>query len=313
MSNSSKYDNTRAMYLLRNKLAFMRGVFYKGCHFGEMCLLSPISLQVSTAVADVNSEVYTLSKSELWKIFLFMPRVEQRFILIKLFTEVNGIQHSAFSEEILSSARLIGRSVTSTLDNLYELADSVLNEIIDEGIRQGNVHENVKHTEDVFYRILSKDGQNSTEMTCPWFEVLRAYEQKKVDMITSAASAARTTNGVSPTLSLRPEPTSQENDRKKFQLNFQNRSVSTVSDDLRQRIASLFRFMDLDGSGAISREELRTSLHSLGWTSVTWEFVDQLMADTVRNGDTFVHYDDLVEVICQALESENEKHGGESD
>jgi CRP-like cAMP-binding protein len=103
LSPNAKTDNTRAMYLQRNKMAIMRGTFYKGSHFGEMCLLSPTSLQISTALADVNSEVYSLSKSELWKIFLRIPRTEQRVFLIKLFTEVNNIQHSAFSEEMLSS------------------------------------------------------------------------------------------------------------------------------------------------------------------------------------------------------------------
>jgi predicted DNA-binding protein YlxM (UPF0122 family) len=295
MNQSTKYDNTRAMYLQRNKMATTRGLFYKGCHFGEMCTISPVSLCVSTAVADVNSEVFFLSKSELWKILLFMSRTEQRTFLIKLFTEVNGVNHSPFSEERLKSVKLIGRTVTTSMDNLYDLSDSVMNEIVDEGIRRGNIHENVKHTEDVFFRILSREMSQQAEYSCPWFEVLRSYEQKKVDTILSATTRAEAVVETSqPYLEIK---------RKRGPLD--RRSVSTVSDDIRLRIQSLFQFMDLDGSGEVSREELMSSLQALGWKTVTWGFVDQLIADTVRQGDR-LHLEDIVEVICRAVTEQKE-------
>jgi hypothetical protein len=324
MNQSTKYDNTRAMYLQRNKMATMRALFYKGSHFGEMCLISPVSLCVSTAVADVNSEVFTLSKAELWKILLFMSRTEQRTFLIKLFTEVNGLQHSPFSEEMLSSVRLIGRSVTTSMDNLYELAESVLNEIIDEGIRSGNLHANVKETEDVFFRILSKEKTQSAEErageSCPWYEVLRAYEQKKIDTILSASTravAAHVAENSKPYIEIK---------RKRLPLD--RRSVSTVTDDLRMRIKSLFQFMDLDGSGEVSRVELMRSLQALGWKAVSWEIVDQLIADTVRHGQgqgqrqgegegegqrPRLHLEDIVEVICNEMEDQQNQDNEEDE
>jgi hypothetical protein len=312
------------MYLQRNKMATMRGTFYKGSHFGEMCLLSPISLQISTAIADVNSEVYSLSKSELWKIFLRIPRTEQRIFLIKLFTEVNGVQHSIFREEMLHSlvGRLIDRSVTSTVDNLYELADGVLNEIIDEGIRRGSVHHTVKETEDVFYRHLTKDADDSKAATCPWYEVLRVYEQMKLDMIlaksSSPASSAPVAGAVVPPSPVhRTKPAAaaaaavDDDDslsvmemRRKQRRSFEKRSEggSTVSGDLRKRITSLFQFMDLDGTGGVSREEVMSSLQSLGWKSVTWDFVDHLMAQAQPDSSDRLHVEDLVEVIVSAME-----------
>ena len=280
------------MYIQRNKVATTRGLLYKGSHFAEMCLISPVSLCVSTALADVNSEVFFLSKAELWKILLFMSRTEQRAFLVKLFTEVNGLQHSPFSEEMLSSVKLIGRSVTTSIDNLYSLSESVLNEIIDEGIRSGSVNENVKEAEDVFFHILSKEKTES-EVTCPWYEVLRAYEQKKVETILSASSRAL---GVA-------EANQPHIEMKRKRLPLDHRSVSTVSDDLKLRIKSLFQFMDASGSGAVTREEVMKSLQALGWKAVTWEIVDRLIADTVREGDR-LHLEDLVEVICNELEDQ---------
>lgn len=316
------------MYLQRNKFSTTRGVLYKGFHFGEMCLLSPISLHASTALADVNSEVYSLSKAELWKIFLRIPRAEQRIILIKIFTEVNGIQHSIFSEEMLnsSSIRLIERTMTSTLDNLYDLSESVLNEIIDEGIRRGNVNSRVKDNEDVFYRILSKENaENRKKLTlCPWYEVLRIYEQKKLDMIIPSSSCADVAESSElsqhfPSVKIEPShPHLHQVDhlhplRRSFE-----RSKSAIPSDVRDRIASLFRFMDLDGTGGVSRDELRASLQCLGWSNVSWDDVDNLMTETGvgvatrgSGGDREgvgerLHYEDLVEVIENAI-LENEK------
>lgn len=301
------------MYLQRNKMNFLRGQFYKGSHFGEMCLLSPISLHISTAIADVNSEIYTLSKVELWKIFLFIPRTEQRIFLIKLLTEVNGIQHSPFSEEMLNSVRLIGRTVTSTLDNLYELSDSVLNEIIDEGIRRGSINETIKQTEDVFFRIMSKDDRLNSEIICPWFEVLRAYEQKKLDMIlTSNANNTQSNDKNKNNQIINQNPTIEIKSSQYQKHKFEKRSVSTVSEDLRIRIKSLFQFMDMDGSGAVSREELMTSLQSLGWKSVTWDYVDILMS-SIRREDEKVYYDDLVEVICDEYEKQSQMFNYDND
>ena len=301
----SKYDNTRAMYLQRNKMNFLRGQFYKGSHFGEMCLLSPISLHISTAIADVNSEIYSLSKADLWRIFLFIPRTEQRIFLIKLLTEVNGIQHSPFSDEMLNSVRLIGRTVTSTLDNLHELADSVLNEIIDEGIRRGSINETVKQTEDVFFRIMSKENSSSGELLCPWFEVLRAYEQKKLDMILTTNKSESKDNKQLSNSNTNQSPQIEVKSTQPGRHKIDRRSVSTVSDDLRIRVKSLFQFMDLDGSGSISREELMSSLQSLGWATVTWDYVDILMSNIIRE-DQKVYFDDLVEVICEEFEKQSE-------
>jgi hypothetical protein len=342
LSEDAKTENTRAMYLQRNKIAMTRGVLYKGFHFGEMCLISPVSLHVSTALADVNSEVYSLSKAELWKIFLRIPRTEQRIILIKFFTEINGIQHSIFSEEMLhsSSIRLIERTMTSTLDNLYDLSESVLNEIIDEGIRRGNVNSRVKENEDVFYRILSKETfENRKKMSCPWYEVLRIYEQKKLEMIIPSspssspppAGIASSGGGVIDSLSVKIEsshphlPHSDHHlqhghghDHHPHRGSFERTAESAVASDVRKRIASLFQFMDLDGSGGVSRDELRASLQCLGWRNVSWDDVDNLMTETGAGesggeregvgGGERLHYEDLVEVIESAiLENEREE------
>jgi Ca2+-binding EF-hand superfamily protein len=81
---------------------------------------------------------------------------------------------------------------------------------------------------------------------------------------------------------------------------------------VRKRIASLFQFMDLDGSGGVSRDELRASLQCLGWRNVSWDEVDNLMTETaVGEGigggvGERLHYEDLVEVIENAI-IENEK------
>jgi hypothetical protein len=201
--------------------------------------------------------------------------------------------------------------VTSTLDNLYELTDGVLNEIIDEGIRRGNVTHTVKETEDVFYRILSKDTNDIKTMTCPWYEVLRVYEQKKLEMILAQSSIPSSSSApVGPPSPVhRVDTLSAIEMRNKQRRSFEQRSGagSTVSGDLRKRITSLFQFMDLDGTGGVSRDELMSSLQSLGWKTVTWDAVDSLMAETVRGGSSSadhhrLHVEDIVEVIVSAME-----------
>jgi hypothetical protein len=173
------------MYIEKNKHAYLRGSYYKGCHFGEMCLISQHSRREANAIAETECQVYTLHKKSLWEIFQYMTRMDQRIFLIHLFTEVNGYCHTLFNEENINM-RLIARTLTSTIDNLYNLVDGVMNEIMDEGIRAGKIPESIKLVNDTFVK---KPPVQSTAslLTCPWFEVLQVYEQKKVEVLSSVA------------------------------------------------------------------------------------------------------------------------------
>jgi CRP-like cAMP-binding protein/Ca2+-binding EF-hand superfamily protein len=183
IDDSAKVEVSRVMYIEKNKHAYLRGSYYKGCHFGEMCLISQHARREATAVAETECQVYSLHKKSLWEIFQYMTRQDQRVFLIHLYTEVNGYCHTLFDEENINM-KLIARTLTSTIDNLYNLADSVMNEIMDEGIRAGKIPESIKLVNDTFIK-----KQPTTQspvvglLSCPWFEVLQVYEQKKVEVM----------------------------------------------------------------------------------------------------------------------------------
>jgi CRP-like cAMP-binding protein len=187
LDDSAKVEVSRVMYIEKNKHAYLRGSYYKGCHFGEMCLISQHSRREANAIAETECQVYSLHKRSLWEIFQYMTRQDQRVFLIHLFTEVNGYCHTLFDEENIAM-KLIARTLTSTIDNLYNLVDSVMNEIMDEGIRAGKIPESIKLVNDTFVK--KQPVANSAGLlTCPWFEVLQVYEQKKVEVLSSAATS----------------------------------------------------------------------------------------------------------------------------
>jgi CRP-like cAMP-binding protein len=191
IDDSAKVEVSRVMYIEKNKHAYLRGSYYKGCHFGEMCLISQHARREATAVAETECQVYSLHKRSLWEIFQYMTRQDQRVFLIHLYTEVNGYCHTLFDEENINM-KLIARTLTSTIDNLYNLADSVMNEIMDEGIRAGKIPESIKLVNDTFIKKQPGATQSPVVglLSCPWFEVLQVYEQKKVEVMSHTHSHA---------------------------------------------------------------------------------------------------------------------------
>jgi hypothetical protein len=228
--------------------------------------------------SDMDCELYALNRLQLWEVLKFMSTSEQRMFLIQLLTEVNGSQHSLFSESILRGKKqAVERAATTSINNLYILAAEVLDEIIDEGIRQGKIAEDVRNIPDIF---LFRGQDKEEKVDCPWFNVLLQYEKKKVALMTESGRYRAPVSALGTLRSQKSLHTEEGNGavrRDSLPGATRRRSVE-VESDMEERVKALFRFIDVDGSGMISREELKQSLSALTKTDVSWITVDDMMA-----------------------------------
>lgn len=71
---------------------------------------------------------------------------------------------------------------------------------------------------------------------------------------------------------------------------------------LRERVYYLFKFIDADNSGKISRDELMEGLTSLG-VNMTWQEIDEMMCGTDIDGDNEIDAGEVVDAVCAAVES----------
>jgi CRP-like cAMP-binding protein len=106
----------------------VRGQLYRaGDHFGEYCLLSQTGLRPETAQALSTTEVYTLSRSDLWNAFLFMPHQERRRFLLELMTRTGHVKHIRHE---LRESEEIGEG-DDRVKNLFRLSNKLLAEVLE--------------------------------------------------------------------------------------------------------------------------------------------------------------------------------------
>lgn len=238
--------------------------------------------------SDANLEMYALDRSRLWEVFKFMSVSEQREFLIRLFTEVNDYQHTYFSDLVLRSKKqTVERVTTTSINNLYNLAADVLDEIIDEGIRHGRIPQVVRTVADHFLLQEHREGVAD----CPWFNALLQYEKKKIALVTE--SSRHTSEGYQGGEDSQLEASASDS----MPMLLRKQSVEIRDDSIEDRIKALFHFIDADGSGLISREELMQGLSAL-FVGASWEMVDDMMSRAAMSGkcddggDMVMSYDD---------------------
>eukprot|EP01062_Namystynia_karyoxenos_P018080 TRINITY_DN166_c0_g4_i1.p3 TRINITY_DN166_c0_g4~~TRINITY_DN166_c0_g4_i1.p3 ORF type:complete len:209 (+),score=109.84 TRINITY_DN166_c0_g4_i1:87-629(+) len=76
-----------------------------------------------------------------------------------------------------------------------------------------------------------------------------------------------------------------------------------------QDLSEAFKLFDADGSGAISEEELRFALQSLGMHDVTKKDIDQIMDAVDKDGSRTIDEDEFIKVVqdrCTSQGSEAE-------
>lgn len=116
-----------ALKVLLHKQSVHGQTYRPGDHFGEYCVLSKSGLCPDNALAVETSEVYTLSKEDLWTTFLYMSYRDRRSFLLALFTRVGGtthLQHSLLPEDEIGAG-------DERIKNLYRMSNRLLTEIVD--------------------------------------------------------------------------------------------------------------------------------------------------------------------------------------
>lgn len=86
------YDlfTTLAFKVLLYKQKLHGKKYTSGDHFGETSLLSKSGIRAHDVLAITNGEVYTLSKEDLWEIFLYCSVEERRNFIHRFFTSIGG-------------------------------------------------------------------------------------------------------------------------------------------------------------------------------------------------------------------------------
>jgi hypothetical protein len=86
------YDlfTTLAFKVLLYKQKLHGKKYTSGDHFGETSLLSKSGIRAHDVLAITNGEMYTLSKEDLWEIFLYCSVEERRSFIHRLFTSIGG-------------------------------------------------------------------------------------------------------------------------------------------------------------------------------------------------------------------------------
>jgi energy-converting hydrogenase A subunit M len=230
-------------------------------------------------MAEVHSELYSVNKKDLWEILSFMMRKDQREFLISLFTELGECCHTE-PPDIKNTSSVSTNYLPSTIDNLYTLTQSVIDEIVDVGITKGLINEAVKRQLSSLVVKKRKQSVNAARASNNWLEALRVYELQRASEQAKLAPLKDSKSHIDIDLS-----------------HIQDRVELT----LRERCENLFKYIDTDGSGKISREELKAGLGHLGF-NMSWEDIDDMMDGTDVDGDEEIDIDEVIDAICAALE-----------
>ena len=116
-----------ALKVLLHKQSVHGQVYRPGDHFGEYCLLAKSGLRPDNAYALTTSEIYLLTKEDLWATFLYMTYNDRRQFLLSLMTRVGAVTHL---EHTLLPEEEIGAG-DERIKNLFRLSNRLLTDIVE--------------------------------------------------------------------------------------------------------------------------------------------------------------------------------------
>jgi CRP-like cAMP-binding protein len=123
-----------AMQVLLNKQESHGEVLVAGEHFGEFCLMSQSGLRSDSVKIMTGTELYSLSKTDLWEVFQFLPFSERRSFIYELMTRVGERHHVQRKLEDITDSVVLDHhhsDSSSAIKNLYRLAYEVMIDITD--------------------------------------------------------------------------------------------------------------------------------------------------------------------------------------
>lgn len=155
----------QALRLLLHKQNKHGQYYLPGDHFGEYCLISKSGLRPDTAYVEHAAEVYTLSKQDLWTIFLSMTYTDRRSFLLELFCRIGENYHIADHDlhNVNCEDEEVGRD-DARIKFLYRLAFRVMSELIEE-LDEQNVLEASEDRDTGIIEILRDDSTKHFSMS----------------------------------------------------------------------------------------------------------------------------------------------------
>jgi CRP-like cAMP-binding protein len=120
-----------ALQILLHKHTECSDVHIAGDHFGEYCVVSHAGLRPESVKVLSGSEVYALSRTDLWSIFQYLTYAERRVMIYELMTRVGERHHiTKKMNPVYTQDNELGED--TRMKALYRMAFDVMNEIVDE-------------------------------------------------------------------------------------------------------------------------------------------------------------------------------------
>jgi CRP-like cAMP-binding protein len=120
-----------ALQILLHKHTVYSDVHIAGDHFGEYCVVSHAGLRPESVKVLSGSEVYALSRADLWSIFQYLTYAERRAMIYELMTRVGERHHiTKKMNPVYTVDNDLGED--TRMKALYRMAFDVMNELIDE-------------------------------------------------------------------------------------------------------------------------------------------------------------------------------------
>ncbi len=118
-----------SMQILLHKQEAHGEIHVAGDHFGEFCVVSSSGLRADSAKVLSGTEVYSLSKTDIWSIFQYLTVEQRRSFIFELMTRVGERHHIVHT---LSETTEPSNHDDTSIKNLYRMAFEVMTEIVNE-------------------------------------------------------------------------------------------------------------------------------------------------------------------------------------
>ena len=118
-----------SMQILLHKQEAHGDIHVAGDHFGEFCVVSSSGLRADSAKVLSGTEVYSLSKTDIWSIFQYLTVEQRRSFIFELMTRVGERRHITHT---LSEITEASSHDDGSIKNLYRMAFEVMTEIVNE-------------------------------------------------------------------------------------------------------------------------------------------------------------------------------------
>lgn len=131
VSDRSMLDSrgVTSMQILLHKQEAHGCIHVAGDHFGEFCVVSASGLRADSAKVLSGTEVYALSKTDIWEIFQYLTFEDRRSFIYELMTRVGERHHIT---NTLSEMTENVKGDDGRIKHLYRMAFEVMTEIVDQ-------------------------------------------------------------------------------------------------------------------------------------------------------------------------------------